>query len=168
MRAHTSGRVTSFVTMREMQCAGVRSYILQGTMWAMQCVPPSRKTYPCQNDYLLPRIQAVQAACNNIQWTAGKQALEPTVLCYKISNELSVVITFYSCYSTCDVNGEMLDDDDNDDGNTVFYLCTIKILPSNYVHYLQPLESIWVLAPPGLMHLGLKTCPLCPTFCTKL
>jgi hypothetical protein len=26
MRAHTSGRVTSFVTMREMQCAGVRSY----------------------------------------------------------------------------------------------------------------------------------------------
>jgi hypothetical protein len=29
MRAHTSGRVTSFVTMREMQCVGVRSYILQ-------------------------------------------------------------------------------------------------------------------------------------------
>jgi hypothetical protein len=45
MRAHTSGRVTSFVT----ECAGVRCYILQGTMWAMQCVPSSRKTYPCQN-----------------------------------------------------------------------------------------------------------------------
>jgi hypothetical protein len=28
MRAHTSGRVTSFVTMREVQCAGVSSYIL--------------------------------------------------------------------------------------------------------------------------------------------
>jgi hypothetical protein len=48
MRAHTSGRVTSFVTMREMQCAGVRSYNLQSTMWAMQCVPSSRKTYLCQ------------------------------------------------------------------------------------------------------------------------
>jgi hypothetical protein len=45
MRAHSSGRVTSFMTMREMQCAGVRSYILQ---WAMPCVPSSRKTYPCQ------------------------------------------------------------------------------------------------------------------------
>jgi hypothetical protein len=44
MRAHSSGRVTSFVTTREMKCAGVRSYILQGTTWAMQCVPPSRKT----------------------------------------------------------------------------------------------------------------------------
>jgi hypothetical protein len=31
MRAHTSGRVTSFVTMREIQCAGVRSYILHLT-----------------------------------------------------------------------------------------------------------------------------------------
>jgi hypothetical protein len=51
MRAHTSGRVTSFVTMSEMQCAGVRSYILQGTMLAMQCVPSSRKTYPCQNKH---------------------------------------------------------------------------------------------------------------------
>jgi hypothetical protein len=49
MRAHTSGRMTSFVTMREMQCAGVRSYILQGTMWAIQCVSPSPKTYPCRN-----------------------------------------------------------------------------------------------------------------------
>jgi hypothetical protein len=29
MRAHSSGRVTSVVTVREMQCAGVRSYILQ-------------------------------------------------------------------------------------------------------------------------------------------
>jgi len=67
--------------------------------------------------------------------------LEPTVLCYKTSNELSVVTTFYSCYSTCDVNGETLDDDDNndnDDANTVFYFCTIKILSSNYVRYLQP------------------------------
>jgi hypothetical protein len=50
MRAHTSDRVTSFVTMIEMQCAGVRSYILQGTKWAMQFVPSSRKTYPCQNE----------------------------------------------------------------------------------------------------------------------
>jgi hypothetical protein len=49
MRAHTRGSVTSFVTMREMQGAGVRSYILQGTMWAMQCIPSSRKTYPCQH-----------------------------------------------------------------------------------------------------------------------
>jgi hypothetical protein len=48
MRAHTSGRVTSFLTMKEMQCAGVSSYILQATMWAMQCVLSSRKTYPCQ------------------------------------------------------------------------------------------------------------------------
>jgi hypothetical protein len=48
MRAHTSGCLTSFMTMREMQCAGVRFYNLQGTMWAMQCVPSSRKTYPCQ------------------------------------------------------------------------------------------------------------------------
>jgi hypothetical protein len=31
MRAHTSGHVTSFVTMREMQCAGVRYYILHLT-----------------------------------------------------------------------------------------------------------------------------------------
>jgi hypothetical protein len=52
MRAHNSGRVKSFVTMREMQCAGVRSYILQGTMSAMQCVPSSRKTYPCQTENL--------------------------------------------------------------------------------------------------------------------
>jgi hypothetical protein len=37
MRAHSSGCVTSFVTMREMQCAGVRSYILQ-------LIPTSRKT----------------------------------------------------------------------------------------------------------------------------
>jgi hypothetical protein len=29
MRAHSSGRVTSLVSVREMQCAGVRSYILQ-------------------------------------------------------------------------------------------------------------------------------------------
>jgi hypothetical protein len=48
MRAHTSGHVTLFVTMREMECAGVRSYLLQGTMWAMQWVPSSRKTYSCQ------------------------------------------------------------------------------------------------------------------------
>jgi hypothetical protein len=32
-----------------MQCAGVRSYNLQSTMWAMQCLPSSRKTYPCQS-----------------------------------------------------------------------------------------------------------------------
>jgi hypothetical protein len=31
MRAHTSGRVTSFVTVREMECVGVRSYILHLT-----------------------------------------------------------------------------------------------------------------------------------------
>jgi hypothetical protein len=30
MRAHSSGRVTSFVTEREIECSGVRSYILQG------------------------------------------------------------------------------------------------------------------------------------------
>jgi hypothetical protein len=29
MRAHTSDRVTSFVIMREMECAGVRYYVLR-------------------------------------------------------------------------------------------------------------------------------------------
>jgi len=29
-------------------------------------------------------------------------------------------------------------------------------------------NSLWVRALPGLMHLGLKTGPLCPVFCTKL
>jgi hypothetical protein len=39
--------------MSEMQCAGVRPYDLQSTMCAMsemQCVPSSRKTYPCQKN----------------------------------------------------------------------------------------------------------------------
>jgi hypothetical protein len=35
MCGHTSGRVTSFVTMREMECAGVRSYIL--TSYRLRC-----------------------------------------------------------------------------------------------------------------------------------
>jgi len=30
------------------------------------------------------------------------------------------------------------------------------------------MNSIWDPALPGLMHLGLKTGPLCPVFCTKL
>lgn len=84
-----------------------------------------------------------QAACDNIRWTPGtsEQVLQPSVLFYNMSNELSVVNTFYSCYSTCDVNGEMHADDDNndiDDGNPVFYLCTVKIHLSNYVQNLLP------------------------------
>jgi hypothetical protein len=41
--------------MSEMQCAGVRPYDLESTMCAMsemQCVPSSRKTYPCQKKSL--------------------------------------------------------------------------------------------------------------------
>jgi len=30
------------------------------------------------------------------------------------------------------------------------------------------LNGVWVQALPGPMHLGLKTGPLCPMFCTKL
>jgi hypothetical protein len=65
MRAHSSGRVTSFMTMREMQCAGVRSNILQGTMGGMQCVQSSSKTYPCQKAVPL-RAKQAQTAHNGI------------------------------------------------------------------------------------------------------
>jgi hypothetical protein len=40
MRAHTSSRVTSFVTMSEMQCAGIRSYILHLTGYEVRDAVP--------------------------------------------------------------------------------------------------------------------------------
>jgi hypothetical protein len=66
MRTHSSGRVKSFVIMREMQCAGVRFYILQGTMWAMQCIPSSRKTYPCQHSQVDSRMNIHAEGSTNV------------------------------------------------------------------------------------------------------
>jgi hypothetical protein len=49
--------------MSEMQCAGVRPYDLQSTMCAMsemQCVPSSRKTYPCQKNRYFEILHTIQ------------------------------------------------------------------------------------------------------------
>jgi hypothetical protein len=64
MRAHTSGRVTSFVTMRE-----------------MQCVPSSRKTYPCQNKRVMwmSCVSVRLSALNNAPFLSSS-----TCGCYQI------------------------------------------------------------------------------------
>jgi hypothetical protein len=47
--------------MSEMQCAGVRRDLQCAMcgMSKMQCVPSSRKTYPCQNKHVTVKTKAV-------------------------------------------------------------------------------------------------------------
>ena len=48
------------------------------------------------------------------------------------------------------------------------YLINFKTFTSSFLFASLTDNSMWVRALPGPMHLGLKTGPLCPIFCTKL